>query len=161
MSQTLDFIKTLLEETIFSYINKIYIFYLFLSNGCNKNVMYLTPKLSNLTLIFLNLKTPNFISNCSFFLYFMYFSLIDLVFADFSFIILIFFSLKSISIIFLYALCVCVICYILKSYRFNILWLFNRYYQSTQNYNLKVFSILKLFLMFWVCRFFISVLEDY
>ena len=48
-----------------SYVKKIYSFSLFLSDDYNKKVIFLILKLYNLSLISLNLKTPNFILNVS------------------------------------------------------------------------------------------------
>ena len=61
-------LKSSLTRLVYLYINKIYTFSFFLSNGCNKNILFLTLKLSKLSLISLNIKTPNFKSISVFFL---------------------------------------------------------------------------------------------
>ena len=87
------------------FINKIYTYSLFLSNGCNKNVMFLILKLSNLFLISLNLKTPNFISIYSYFMSSNWFILFLQVFY---YMVLIFHSLKVyLQIIFSYLVTYC------------------------------------------------------
>ena len=67
----------------FSLYKENYAFNLFLSDGWNKNVKFLTLILSKLSLISLNLKTQNFINFSSFCI--MYFSLLYIFFVGFSF----------------------------------------------------------------------------
>ena len=69
LESLLDRKDLILLEFLSLFIKKIYTFSIFLSKDCNKNVMFLILKLSNLSLISLNLKIPNIISIYSYFMF--------------------------------------------------------------------------------------------
>ena len=126
------------------YIKKIHTFSLFLSNGCNKKIMFITLILSHLSL---NLKTPYFILISHFCL--MSFSLIYLVFVGF---FITWFSSSTplkidLKIIFPYLVTSCCL---------KLLPFVNYFCDLNISYFiLKIFIVVKSFECFWICMFFI------